>query len=75
MPEFHDVNPSYPVVQSPSTRLRQGSADDMDVEQRFHRALGFGNENGGEEDDDLNALAERIARIRRPQALKRHETA
>ena len=47
----------------------------MDVEQRFHRALGFGNENGGEEDDDLNALAERIARIRRPQALKRHETA
>lgn len=73
LPDFHEANPSFPVLQAPSTRVRPGSADDMDLEKKFKHSL-----DDSEDEADLHALADRIARIRkpgaRPQALKRHET-
>lgn len=73
MPEFHESNPEFPALQAPSTRMRFGSPDDSDIDKKFRRTL------ESEEDDELSALAERVARIRRPgarpsQALKRHDT-
>lgn len=73
MPEFHESNLEFPALQAPSTRMRFGSPDDSDIDKKFRCTL------ESEEDDELSALAERLARIRRPgarpsQTLKRHDT-
>jgi hypothetical protein len=70
----------FPLVQAPSTRVWR-SQDDFDIEAAIRRIT----QGGAEEDPELNALAERVARTgggshghghgKRPAALKRHETA
>lgn len=88
LPEFHEAaHPSFPTVQAPSTRVRRpahagapgggGSADDMDLEAKFRRTLSRDEEDEDDQMRDVRALAERIARTRRPgrpTGLKRHET-
>lgn len=74
LPEFHESNPTFPALQAPSTRMRPSSPDDSDMDKKFRRTL-----ESEDEDEALNALADRIARIRRPgarpsQTLKRHDT-